>query len=86
MVPARMEQIEAVPLNANGKVDRSRIEVPDAAKFRAPYAPLRTEAEKRIAEVFEKILGVGNVGALDDFNLLGAIPFWPRRRRRRCPT
>ena len=65
--------LEALPLNANGKVDRGALPEPTARNslrdddFIAP----RTEVEKRVAEILAPLLGLGQVGVEDNFFLLG---------------
>lgn len=71
MLPAFLEQLPALPLNQNGKIDRKNIAPPDAAKFRAVFKAPETEKERRLCAAFERVLGVEGVGVLDDFNLLG---------------
>ncbi|MDR3090845.1 MAG: amino acid adenylation domain-containing protein [Clostridiales bacterium] len=71
MLPAFLEQIDELPLNANGKVDRARILPPDAEKWKTLYEPPEGERERAVCEAFEKTLGLENIGALDDFGLLG---------------
>ncbi|HHU12048.1 MAG TPA: amino acid adenylation domain-containing protein [Clostridiaceae bacterium] len=71
MMPSFMEQVEALPLNVNGKIDRKAISPPDAKRFKASYTPPANEREALICQAFETVLGVENVGALDDFILLG---------------
>jgi amino acid adenylation domain-containing protein len=67
MVPARFAAIDAVPLNANGKVDRRALpaltETGDAAEGRT--AP-RTVVEETIAEIWHELLGV-ELGVHDNF-------------------
>ncbi|MEO3855320.1 amino acid adenylation domain-containing protein [Acrocarpospora sp. B8E8] len=68
LVPARFARIDAIPLNANGKVDRKALpepEEPDVAR-RAP----RTPVELRTAEIWAEMLGV-QPGLTDDFFRLG---------------
>ncbi|MCU1640641.1 MAG: tycC 4 [Nocardia sp.] len=75
MVPAAFVVLDALPLNASGKLDRRALPAPVfAAKvFRAPATP----AEKTIADVFADLLGVeqarggGAIGLDDDFFELG---------------
>ncbi|MGW0022662.1 amino acid adenylation domain-containing protein, partial [Rhodococcus sp. NPDC003382] len=71
MVPATVSVIDAVPVTANGKVDRAALPEPDfrsgAAEFRAPAS----ETEAVLAELFAEVLGVETVGAQDSFFALG---------------
>ncbi len=71
MIPALMEQVETLPLNPNGKIDRKSIAVPDIERFKADYEPPANAEEERLCEAFAKILGLDRVGVLDDFVLLG---------------
>lgn len=71
MMPAFMEQVDDLPLNQNGKVNRNAIKAPDFARFKAAYEAPTNEKERLICEAFEKVLSVEKVGVLDDFNYLG---------------
>ncbi|MEO3827710.1 amino acid adenylation domain-containing protein [Actinomadura sp. B10D3] len=67
MVPAVFVELAAIPLNANGKVDRHALPEPDGApEDEAVIAP-RTPAEERIAAVFAEVLGRPRVGLHDGF-------------------
>ena len=74
MVPAAIVAVEALPLTANGKLDRralARLEVdPGEASGDAWIAP-RTPTEALVAEVFAEVLAVDRVGAEADFFRLG---------------
>ncbi|MEV0248806.1 amino acid adenylation domain-containing protein [Nocardia sp. NPDC050712] len=70
MVPTAVMVIDAVPLTANGKLDRAALPAPEwlsASKYRAPC----TEREQTLAQLFAEILGVGRVGIDDSFFALG---------------
>lgn len=71
MLPAFMEQVEALPLNANGKIDRNRLAPPDVARLRAAFAAPETDLEKALCHAFAKVLGLERVGLDDDFLHLG---------------
>ena len=71
MVPAFFIQLEKIPLNNNGKVDRFALPRPDVnAKTRAYVAP-ETPQEEAICRAYEKVLKVDRVGVNDDFFELG---------------
>ncbi|MFE7577974.1 amino acid adenylation domain-containing protein [Streptomyces sp. NPDC057521] len=70
MVPARIVWMDRLPVNANGKVDRSALPEPpteDAEAYRAP----RTDTERELAAIWVETLGVVRVGATSDFFALG---------------
>lgn len=69
MRPAAIVVLDALPLTANGKLDRSALPDP-VVRPRSRQAP-RTPAEQAMAEVFAEVLGVDGVGADDSFFTLG---------------
>ncbi|CAL9516038.1 Tyrocidine synthase 3 [Streptomyces sp. enrichment culture] len=72
MVPAALTALEALPLNANGKVDRRALPAPDAAHaVDDGYVAPRTVTEERIAEVWARVLGLERVGVEDGFFDIG---------------
>jgi acyl carrier protein len=74
MMPTRLIPVEAFPMTANGKLDRDALRRPDKLRQMddAPYAPPRSVLERRIASVFQEVLGIGRVGLNDNFFDLGA--------------
>ncbi|CAM3332753.1 amino acid adenylation domain-containing protein [Tsukamurella hominis] len=70
MVPARVLVLGALPLTANGKVDRAALPVPDAGDD-APYRAPGTSAEETLAGVVAEVLGRDRVGVDDSFFELG---------------
>ena len=72
MIPAWIVRLEKLPLNANGKIDRSAL--PELENFEQDQNGRRmpeTELEKRLAEIWQEVLGHQNIGANDDFFDLG---------------
>ncbi|HXO22737.1 MAG TPA: amino acid adenylation domain-containing protein [Thermoanaerobaculia bacterium] len=73
MVPSLFVPLPALPLTANGKVDRGALPAPDAAPARrgGPLAEPRSPAELRMTRIWEEVVGVRPVGRTDDFFALG---------------
>ncbi|HEY0636053.1 MAG TPA: amino acid adenylation domain-containing protein, partial [Pseudonocardiaceae bacterium] len=75
MVPATVVTLDAMPLNASGKLDRRALPAPDAAAGGTAdgdgYVPPRTGTEKLLARIWAEVLGVARVGATDSFFRLG---------------
>ncbi|MCB1057432.1 MAG: non-ribosomal peptide synthetase, partial [Acidobacteria bacterium] len=73
MVPSAFVRISAVPLTANGKVDKRALPAPGETAGGAgiPSVAPRTEFERRLAAIWSSVLGVASVGIHDDFFELG---------------
>ncbi|HEY4457768.1 MAG TPA: amino acid adenylation domain-containing protein [Pseudonocardiaceae bacterium] len=69
MVPSALVELDTLPLNANGKVDRAALPAP-ALTTTTSVAP-RTPLEVAVAEVVADVLGLPSVGAHDDFFAIG---------------
>ncbi len=72
MVPAAVSVLESIPLTRNGKIDRRALPSPSweneaVAGFLAP----ETATEKTVAEVWQSVLGIEQVGVRDNFFNLG---------------
>jgi amino acid adenylation domain-containing protein/non-ribosomal peptide synthase protein (TIGR01720 family) len=72
LVPSATAALDAVPLNASGKVDRAALPEParPAGADGERTAP-RTPAEERLAAVWAEVLGLEQVGVHDNFFDLG---------------
>jgi non-ribosomal peptide synthase protein (TIGR01720 family) len=73
MVPAAFVTLQALPLNANGKVDRKALPAPDGSRlepddaFVAPRGPMET----LLAVIWAELLKLPRVGVHDNFFALG---------------
>ncbi|WP_167335967.1 non-ribosomal peptide synthetase [Pseudomonas parafulva] len=70
MIPAHWVLLDALPLTANGKLDRRALPVPAEAERGAGKAP-QGETEATLARLWQVLLGVEAVGRGDDFFALG---------------
>ena len=70
MVPSVLMELEALPLNANGKVDRKALPQPEAMASQG-YEPPQGEVEEKLAAIWAEVLGVSRVGMTDSFFDLG---------------
>ena len=70
MVPATVTSLPELPLNSNGKIDRSALPAPGPTGDRVRTAP-RTEVEEVLAAIFAELLGLPDVGIDDGFFELG---------------
>jgi amino acid adenylation domain-containing protein len=73
MIPSAFVLLDALPLNANAKVDRRLLPEPDWRHLEASqeFSPPETLSEKVLARVWAEVLGLERVGAYDNFFHLG---------------
>ncbi len=73
MVPAFFVQLKALPLTANGKVNRQLLPTPDTSRteLKEAYIAPRTPNEKILADIWAQVLRVEQVGIYDNFFELG---------------
>ncbi|MFE5701588.1 amino acid adenylation domain-containing protein [Rhodococcus koreensis] len=70
MVPVAVLVVEQFPLTANGKLDGSRLPIPDLSGAH-PYRAPRTADEQTLVELYTEVLGVDGIGIDDGFFELG---------------
>jgi amino acid adenylation domain-containing protein/non-ribosomal peptide synthase protein (TIGR01720 family) len=72
MIPSAVVTLDALPMNANGKVDRAALPEP-AEPHGAPGdgTAARTPAEQTLADIWQRILGTTRIGVTDNFFDLG---------------
>ena len=73
MLPASFVVLEALPLTANGKVDRQALPAPDGARadLDRAFVAARTKTEEVLAGIWSRLLGRERVSIHDDFFELG---------------
>ncbi|CAG8863570.1 Tyrocidine synthase 3 [Pseudomonas fluorescens] len=87
MVPARFVHLQALPLSPNGKLDRKALPAPGAdAMLSRPYEAPQGDTESALAELWQVLLGVEQVGRHDNFFEMGghsllAVTLVARMRR-----
>ncbi|MGO4123239.1 amino acid adenylation domain-containing protein [Inquilinus sp. YAF38] len=69
MVPAAWIRLDALPVTANGKLDRKALPTPEAAKPAGD--PPRGETEQALAVLWSSLLGTDAIGRDDNFFALG---------------
>ena len=81
MIPSAFVTLESMPLTPNGKVDRHRLPAPDNAipKPELRSAPPMTPVESLMAQIWQDVLGVDQVGVYDNFFDLGGHSFMSMR-------
>ncbi|NLD48424.1 MAG: AMP-binding protein, partial [Clostridiaceae bacterium] len=72
MIPSYFMQLEKMPLNKNGKIDRKLLPEPDGDLVTGtPYVEPENETEEKLVMLFKEILGVDKTGTMDSFFELG---------------
>jgi thioesterase domain-containing protein/aryl carrier-like protein len=73
MIPAVFVELAAIPLTANGKLNRAALPAPDAARpeLAHGYTAPQTPTEEALADIWAEVLGVDRIGVHDNFFELG---------------
>jgi amino acid adenylation domain-containing protein len=69
MLPAAFVQLDELPLNANGKIDRLALPAPDRAQTADGHAGVtpRNLLERQLVQIWEDLLGTAPIGVTDNF-------------------
>ncbi|TCW37424.1 gramicidin S synthase 2 [Laceyella sacchari] len=71
MIPSYLIQLDQFPLTPNGKVDKKALPEPEGAQTGDTYEAPSNKVEKRLSRIYEEVLNVEPVGAMDHFFKLG---------------
>ncbi|MEC0182798.1 non-ribosomal peptide synthase/polyketide synthase [Paenibacillus peoriae] len=72
MVPSYFVQLEQMPLSPNGKIDRKALPAPEGSlQSGADYVAPRTWVEAKLAQIWQDVLGLAQVGVKENFFEIG---------------
>jgi hypothetical protein len=71
MIPSYFVVIDAMPLNANGKIDRKALPIPDHTSFKSSVVAPRSDTESALLAIWSRILNRSGLGTQDNFFDIG---------------
>ncbi|HVI44818.1 MAG TPA: non-ribosomal peptide synthase/polyketide synthase [Chitinophaga sp.] len=71
MVPSLLMELDQLPLTPNGKIDKKALPDPDASQFVSEYTAPRNATEEALAQIWQELLKIQQVGIYDNFFELG---------------
>ncbi|NVO09471.1 MAG: AMP-binding protein [Bacteroidales bacterium] len=73
MIPSKFIQIEKIPLNQNGKINRKELPEPDQIRpaLSIDFVQPESEMEVKVSNVWKEVLELNNVGLFDNFFDIG---------------
>jgi hypothetical protein len=71
MIPSVFVQLDAIPLTANGKVDKKALPEPVVEAEERDYVAPKTELQKKLCSMFAYALGTDKVSITDNFFEIG---------------
>jgi thioesterase domain-containing protein/acyl carrier protein len=71
MVPSQIILLPAMPVTANGKVDRKALPSPTERSLATEYVAPRNDLEQKLVKIWEELLKRERVGVTDSFFALG---------------
>ncbi|MCB2312203.1 amino acid adenylation domain-containing protein [Clostridium tagluense] len=67
MIPSYIMQLENMPINLNGKVDKKALPIPDLSNIDAEYIAPRNDIDEKISIVWSEILGIKKISINSNF-------------------
>ena len=73
MIPSAFVYLDALPLTSHGKIDRRALPAPDAERptLAEAFIEPQTPAEKKLASIWSKLIGINRIGINDNYFELG---------------
>ena len=73
MIPSYYIALDDFPYTPNGKIDRKKLPMPQKLKNinNEEYIPPKTDLQKQLVNIFEKVLNTNPIGINDNFFELG---------------
>lgn len=73
MIPSQFVYLDSFPLTVNGKIDHKSLPVPeiDREDLGTVFVPTKTDTEVKLAQIWQKVLGIERVGRSDNYFVLG---------------
>ncbi|PSL44992.1 amino acid adenylation domain-containing protein [Chitinophaga niastensis] len=72
MIPSQLIELDRIPLTINGKIDKQQLlELFTPVSLTDTYTPPRSETEHMLVSIWQKLLGIQQVGICDNFFELG---------------
>jgi len=72
MIPSFFVKLDEIPVTPNGKIDRKSLPEPDRSHaVTCQYVASKNNMEHSVVKVWEKVLGIENIGTNDNFFELG---------------
>ena len=71
MVPNIFVRLDKMPLNTSGKIDRKSLPNPNFKSSDSNYIPPKTKIEKRLVDIWQKMLGINKIGINENYFKIG---------------
>jgi amino acid adenylation domain-containing protein len=71
MIPSTYVELDTIPLNTSGKINKKALPKPNFRNTFEAHIPAKTKLEQQLVEIWEKLLGIENIGTKDNFFELG---------------